>query len=111
MDLLSTSTLFQQFLSEPRYLKNVTQSTIEWYETAWTMLRGAVGDASPFNKSTLQQFVGDAAAAKRSAGLVQDLYQSAQRVLRVAASRGPYARALPTARIEGGEAHLADAQR
>ena len=35
MDLLSTSFLFQQFLDQRRYLKNVTPSTIEWNETAF----------------------------------------------------------------------------
>lgn len=36
MDLLATSALFEQFLNERRFLKNVTPATIEWYETAWT---------------------------------------------------------------------------
>jgi hypothetical protein len=33
MDPLSTSSLITQFLAERRYLKNVTPSTIECYET------------------------------------------------------------------------------
>jgi integrase/recombinase XerD len=58
MDLLSTSDLFQEFLTERRYLKNVTPSTIEWYETAWTMFRrGVADDARPLSKSVLQTFV------------------------------------------------------
>jgi hypothetical protein len=35
MDPLSTTSLCEQFLAERRYLKNVTPSTIEWYETAF----------------------------------------------------------------------------
>jgi len=27
--------LFQQFLKERKYLRNVSPQTIEWYETAW----------------------------------------------------------------------------
>jgi hypothetical protein len=41
MDPLSTcssKTLFEQFLKDRRFLKNVTPSTIEWYETAWKAL-------------------------------------------------------------------------
>jgi len=39
MDPLATSLLFQQFLTQRRYLKNVTPSTIEWYETAFKALQ------------------------------------------------------------------------
>ena len=35
MDPLSTCLLFEQFLAQRRYLRNVTPSTIEWYETAF----------------------------------------------------------------------------
>ena len=45
MDPLSTSVLFSQFLDQRRYLKNVTPSTIEWYETAFKALQRA-GDAA-----------------------------------------------------------------
>ena len=38
MDLLSTSALFQDFLAQRRYLRNVTPATIEWYETAFNAL-------------------------------------------------------------------------
>ncbi len=58
MDPLSTCLLFEQFLSQRRYLKNVTPSTIEWYQTAFKALQKALGaDAPPLTKSSLQQFV------------------------------------------------------
>jgi len=41
MDLLSTSRLFHDFLDQRRYLRNVTPSTIEWYETAFKALRSS----------------------------------------------------------------------
>jgi len=31
MDPLATCSLFEQFLAQRRYLRNVTPSTIEWY--------------------------------------------------------------------------------
>ena len=58
MDLLSTSFLFEQFLAQRRYLRNVTPSTIEWYQTAFKALQKALGTAAPpLTKSSLQQFV------------------------------------------------------
>jgi hypothetical protein len=61
MDLLSTcssKSLFEQFLAERRYLKNVTPATLEWYETAWKALQRAQGSDSPnLTKSALQSFV------------------------------------------------------
>jgi integrase/recombinase XerD len=56
MDLLAASTLFQQFLAHRRYLKNVTPSTIEWYETAWTLFTRAANDDA-LTKRSLQNFV------------------------------------------------------
>jgi hypothetical protein len=44
MDLLSTSQLFAQFLAQRRYLKNVTSSTIEWYETAFKERERGIDD-------------------------------------------------------------------
>lgn len=35
----SLDTLFQQFLRERRYLKNVSPDTLEWYEMAWATFR------------------------------------------------------------------------
>jgi integrase/recombinase XerD len=58
MDPLSTSALFEQFLAERRYLKNVTPSTIEWYETAFKALQGTFNSLSPdLTKTSLQHFV------------------------------------------------------
>jgi integrase/recombinase XerD len=58
MDLLSTSFLFQQFLDQRRFLKNVTPSTIEWYQTAFKALQKAHATPNPtLSKSSLQQFV------------------------------------------------------
>jgi hypothetical protein len=47
MDPLSTSFLFSQFLDQRRYLKNVTPSTIEWYETAFKALQRAHATLDP----------------------------------------------------------------
>jgi site-specific recombinase XerD len=57
MDLLSTSGLFEQFLAQRRYLKNVTPSTIEWYETAFKALQREHGTNPELWKSSLQGFV------------------------------------------------------
>jgi integrase/recombinase XerD len=58
MDPLSTSLLFSQFLDQRRYLKNVTPSTIEWYETAFKALQRAHATLDPaLTKTSLQQFV------------------------------------------------------
>lgn len=38
MDLLSTSRLFQEFLAQRRYLRNVTPTTIEWHDTTFKAL-------------------------------------------------------------------------
>jgi integrase/recombinase XerD len=60
MDPLSTSTLFAEFLAQRRYLKNVTPSTIEWYETAFKALQRTFDNPSPpFTRSSLQRFVVD----------------------------------------------------
>jgi len=58
MDPLSTCLLFEQFLAQRRYLKNVTPSTLEWYQTAFKALQKVLGaDVPPLTKSLLQQFV------------------------------------------------------
>ena len=58
MDPLATCSLFEQFLAQRRYLRNVTPSTIEWYQTAFKALQRAPGpDVPPLTKSSLQQFV------------------------------------------------------
>jgi site-specific recombinase XerD len=57
MDPLATSFLFQQFLTQRRYLKNVTSSTIEWYETAFKALQRSLGTDLPLTKTSLQTFV------------------------------------------------------
>jgi integrase/recombinase XerD len=50
--------LFEQFLAERRYLRNVTTSTLEWYETAFKSLQKHLGvDVPPLSKSNLQGFV------------------------------------------------------
>jgi site-specific recombinase XerD len=56
MDPLSASSLFGQFLAERRYLRNVTTSTIEWYETAFKAFR-RTADSSLIDKAALQHFV------------------------------------------------------
>jgi site-specific recombinase XerD len=57
MDLLSMSRLFEQFLAQRRYLKNVTSSTIEWYETAFKALQRTHGMDPVLSKPALQAFV------------------------------------------------------
>ena len=39
--------LFEQFLRERRYLKNVTPKTITWYETAFLALTRTVKSPTP----------------------------------------------------------------
>ena len=53
------STLFEQFLRERRYLRNVTPKTVMWYQTAFDALTRTVGapDASQLRKPVLQDFV------------------------------------------------------
>jgi hypothetical protein len=35
--------LFEQFLAQRRYLKSVTPSTLEWYQTAFKALQKVLG--------------------------------------------------------------------
>ena len=57
MDPLATSFLFAQFLDQHRYLKNVTPSTIEWYQTAFKALQKAHASTDPVvSKASLQNF-------------------------------------------------------
>jgi hypothetical protein len=58
MDPLSSSSLFEQFLAERRYLKNVTPTTIEWHETAFKAFQ-RTADNRPLliDKASLQHFV------------------------------------------------------
>jgi integrase/recombinase XerD len=57
-DLLSSAELFTQFLSERRYLKNVTDDTLDWYDTARKAFKRAHSvPAPPVTKSSLQNFV------------------------------------------------------
>jgi integrase/recombinase XerD len=50
--------VFEQFLAERRYLKNVTTSTIEWYETAFKAFQRSADCSTPLiNKASLQHFV------------------------------------------------------
>jgi integrase/recombinase XerD len=53
------STLFERFLRERRYLKNVTPKTVVWYETAFQAFMRSVTVAAPddLSKSVLQDFV------------------------------------------------------
>lgn len=51
------ASLCDQFLTERRYLKNVTPSTLIWYGVAFQNYRAVVGDDVLPSKSALQQFV------------------------------------------------------
>jgi RHS repeat-associated protein len=57
----SLDQLFEQFLRERRYLKNVTPSTVEWYQTAWGQFRKAKLDqpaqATDLTRAHLESFV------------------------------------------------------
>jgi hypothetical protein len=59
MDLLSTSSLFQQFLDQRRYLNNATPSTIEWYRDGVQSdaARSCATNDPPLTRTALQQFV------------------------------------------------------
>jgi integrase/recombinase XerD len=59
MDLLSTSSLFSDFLAQRRYLRNVTPSTIEWYDTAFKALQRTHGADPQLTRNSLQAFVVD----------------------------------------------------
>jgi hypothetical protein len=52
--------LFDQFLKERRFLKNVTEATLVWYRVAFTNYTSVIAaDTAPSlpTKTTLQQFV------------------------------------------------------
>lgn len=51
--------LFEQFLKERTYLKNVTPATLVWYQVAFKNYRASIADDAPPlpTKNTLQQFV------------------------------------------------------
>ena len=51
--------LFDRFLRERRYLKNVTPKTLLWYESAWRAFQQTRTDspATLIHRSDLQQFV------------------------------------------------------
>lgn len=53
------SSLFEQFLRERRFLKNVTPKTITWYETAFDSFTRTVSVTEPgdLSKPVLQAFV------------------------------------------------------
>ena len=51
------ATLFEQFLKERSYLKNVTPRTIVWYQVAFKSYRASLGGDSFSTKTHLQQFV------------------------------------------------------
>jgi len=54
----SLDSLFDQFLKERTYLKNVTPSTLLWYRIAFKNYCSAMGEAKALpTKSTLQPFV------------------------------------------------------
>ena len=57
--MVSGDQLFQQFLRERTYLKNVTPKTREWYESAWKAFKSTQGDgeAWPLTKPLLQTFI------------------------------------------------------
>jgi site-specific recombinase XerD len=53
------SSLFERFLRERRYLKNVTPNTIAWYQSAFLAFTRTVSASCPadLNKSLLQDFI------------------------------------------------------
>ena len=54
-------TLFQQFLKERKYLRNVSPQTIEWYETAWKYFHRSatpcLTTSTSLTRESLEQFV------------------------------------------------------
>jgi len=88
MDPLSTCLLFKQFLVERRYLRHVTPSTLEWYETAFKALQKILGaDVPRLSKSNLQAFVVAIRQRRVKQGIVQHLHQGDECILFVAAQR------------------------
>jgi site-specific recombinase XerD len=57
--MLPLTSLFEQFLRERRYLKNVTSKTEDWYRSAFDALTRTVQIATPadLNKAALTSFV------------------------------------------------------
>lgn len=51
--------LFEQFLKEKQYLRNVTPKTLDWYASAWVALTKTVTVAEPrdLTRGTLSEFV------------------------------------------------------
>lgn len=85
MDLLSTSRLFQDFLAQRRYLRNVTPSTIEWYETALKALQRTHGVDPQLTRTSLHTFVVD---LRQSGGVAMPV-SGAERFLPVAVRGAP----------------------
>jgi hypothetical protein len=57
--MVSGDPLFQQFLPERTYLKNVTPKTRDWYKSASKALKSTQGDgeAWPLTEPLLQTFI------------------------------------------------------
>jgi hypothetical protein len=59
LSMSALSTLFERFLRERRYLKNVTPKTVVWYQTAFLAFTrtAAVSGPGDLNKSLLHDFL------------------------------------------------------
>ncbi len=74
--MLSGDRLFQQFLRERTYRKNVTRKTIVSYESAWKAYKGALvqGEGWPVTRPALQQLVVTLRQRGRSAKAARDYW-------------------------------------
>ena len=65
--MTTLTVLFEQFLKEKRYLKNVTPKTLDWYTSAWGAFTKSVTVSEPghLTRGKLSEFV----VASRERGL------------------------------------------
>jgi len=55
--MLPLDQLFERFLRDKIYLKNISPRTSDWYEWAWKAFRRADTSPEPLTKARLQAFV------------------------------------------------------
>jgi len=72
-DLLpsSSAALFEQFLNERCYLKNVTADTIDWYEAALKAFRRTLNDGAAHHEDHATELRREDAPEQREARLSQ----------------------------------------
>ena len=82
--------LFQQFLRDRTYLKNVTPKTQVWYETAWkTYLRSCAEPPTSITRADLQRFIVHLRDRGVQAVSCNSWLRAIERLLPVASRGGP----------------------